>query len=163
MKKIKSVFDEKFIKFIIVGVINTIVGSAIMFGLMNLVNWTYLDNHVYQDFGYWFSTIANYVLTSILSFFLNKYFTFKSKANTGKSIIKFAINIIVCMVIAYGIAKPLVLWIFAGASPKLRDNVALFVGMVLFTGLNYFGQRFFAFKEEPTEVKNEQDSSIDNK
>ena len=67
MKKILSLFDAKLLRFLIVGVINTLVGSAIMFGLYNLAHCTY-----------WASSAANYVLTSILSFFLNKYFTFKN-------------------------------------------------------------------------------------
>ena len=37
----------------------------------------------------------------------------------------------------------------AGARP--RDNVALLAGMVFFTGLNYLGQRFFAFRSPKTE------------
>ena len=34
------------------------------------------------------------------------------------------------------------------ARQSVRDNVSLFVGMVLFTGLNYLGQRLFAFREQ---------------
>ena len=34
-----------------------------------------------------------------------------------------------------------------------RDNVAMLVGMVLFTGLNYLGQRFFAFRSPKAEEK----------
>ena len=47
-----------------------------------------------------------------------------------------------------GIAKPLCRALLAGASVSVRDNVSMLVGMVLFTGLNYLGQRFFAFKSE---------------
>lgn len=38
--------------------------------------------------------------------------------------------------------------LLANASVTVRDNVSMLVGMVLFTGLNYLGQRFFAFKSE---------------
>jgi hypothetical protein len=31
---------------------------------------------------------------------------------------------------------------------SVQDNVAMFVGMALFTLLNYIGQRFFAFRED---------------
>ena len=65
MKQLKNLFDEKLLKFILVGVVNTLVGMAIMFGLYNLAHCSY-----------WVSSAANYILTSILSFFLNKYFTF---------------------------------------------------------------------------------------
>ena len=137
MKKLLSLFDAKLLRFLIVGVINTLVGSAIMFGLYNLAHCSY-----------WFSSAANYVLTSILSFFLNKYFTFKNKEQSLSQVLRFAVNIAVCYGRAYGIAKPLCRALLAGASVSVRDNVSMLVGMVLFTGLNYLGQRFFAFKSK---------------
>ena len=36
MKKLLSLIDAKLLRFLIVGVINTLVGMAIMFGLYNL-------------------------------------------------------------------------------------------------------------------------------
>ena len=98
MKQLKNLFDEKLLKFILVGVVNTLVGMAIMFGLYNLAHCSY-----------WVSSAANYILTSILSFFLNKYFTFQNKERSWKQVAKFIINIAVCYVLAYGIAKPVVM------------------------------------------------------
>ena len=140
MKKILALFDAKLLRFLIVGVINTLVGSAIMFGLYNLAGCTY-----------WVSSAANYILTSILSFFLNKYFTFKNKEQSAAQVLRFVINIAVCYLLAYGIAKPLCIRLMAGASAAARDNVSMLVGMVLFTGLNYLGQRLFAFRENKEE------------
>ena len=134
---IKKLLDPSLLRFILVGCVNTAVGAAIMFGLYNLAGCSY-----------WFSSAANYVLTSILSFFLNKHFTFKSKKYSGKEVLRFIINIAVCYLVAYGIAKPLVRSLLSGASASLRDNVSMLVGMVLFTGCNYFGQRFFAFRKD---------------
>lgn len=129
--------DKKLLKFLLVGVVNTLVGTAIMFGLYNLAGCTY-----------WVSSAANYILTSILSFFLNKYFTFGNKEKSAAQVVRFVVNIVVCYLLAYGIAKPLCLQLLAGASVAMRDNVSMFVGMCLFTGFNYLGQRFFAFKED---------------
>ena len=139
-QKLTSVIDQKLLKFIVVGVINTLVGMAIMFGLYNLAHCSY-----------WVSSAANYILTSILSYFLNKYFTFQNQEKSVKQVVRFIINIAVCYVVAYGIAKPLVLAVFAGLGEQLQTNIAMLAGMVLFTGLNYLGQRFFAFKEETGE------------
>ena len=139
-KKILSLIDGKLLRFLIVGVINTLVGSAIMFGLYNLAHCSY-----------WFSTAANYVLTSILSFFLNKYFTFRNKEQSWAQVGRFVVNIAVCYLAAYGVAKPLCRALLAGASVTVRDNVSMLVGMVLFTGLNYLGQRLFAFREDKAE------------
>ena len=136
MKKLLSLMDAKLLRFLIVGVVNTLVGMAIMFGLYNLAGASY-----------WVSSAANYVLTSILSFFLNKYFTFRNRERSWSQVLRFAVSIAVCYLLAYGIAKPLCLRLLAHATVTMRDNVSLFVGMVLFTGLNYLGQRLFAFKE----------------
>ncbi len=137
MKKLLSLMDAKLWKFLLVGVINTLVGTAIMFGLYNLA-------HV----GYWLSSAANYILTSILSYFLNKYFTFRNTEKGWKPILRFAVNIAVCYLLAYGIAEPLMRWALSGASDTLRENAAMFTGMCLFTGFNYLGQRLFAFRSE---------------
>ena len=133
--KIRAFFDRKFLKFIIVGIINTIVGSAIMFSLYNAAN-----------FSYWFSSASNYVLTSILSFFLNKYFTFEVKHWSVFMVIAFIMTIALSYLIAYGIAKPAMDYLLKTSSQNIRENFALFTGMCLFTGINYLGQRLVVFK-----------------
>ena len=137
MNLIKKFTDKTFFKFIIVGIINTVVGTAIMFILYNVFN-----------FSYEISSGANYFFTSIFSYFLNKYFTFKSKEKSVSEIIRFALNIIVCYVLAYGIAKRLAFLVLGFLDKRLRENIAMVVGMGLFTILNYFGQRFFSFREK---------------
>ena len=132
-----KLFDKSFLKFLVVGVINTLVGTAIMFGLYNLAGW-----------GYWPSSLANYVLTSILSFFLNRYFTFRDREKGWGPVLRFTLNILMCYAIAYGVAKPLVRLVFTAASDKIRDNLSMLAGMCLFTLLNYFGQKFFAFRKK---------------
>ena len=133
----KKLVDSTIFKFLLVGIFNTLVGCGTMFLLYNLANCSY-----------WFSSAANYVVGSIVSFFLNKYFTFKNYEQSWKQIVKFAINVAVCYLIAYGAAKPIVFNILRGQSIIMQENVAMFTGMCLYTGLNYFGQRFFAFREE---------------
>ena len=133
----KRLLDSTVIKFLMVGVLNTLVGAGTMFLLYNLAGWTY-----------WLSSAANYVVGGIVSFFLNKYFTFQNKGWSWKQVGKFIINVSVCYVLAYGLAKPFALHLLAGQPVRLQENVAMLVGMVLYTGLNYFGQRFFAFKRK---------------
>ena len=139
----KKLLDSSFIRFLIVGVINTLVGTAIMFGLYNLAGL-----HTWGQLGYWLSTIGNYTVGSVVSFFLNKHYTFKSKEKGKAVVIRFVINIAVCMTLAYGIAQKCVELALAGTflSQQLQGNISMLVGMGLFVLLNYFGQRFFAFK-----------------
>ena len=145
-EKIKSLFDAKLWKFLLVGVLNTLVGNGLMFLLYNLAHW-----------GYWPSTAISYILASVMSFFLNRYFTFKYKGKGWKVVVRFALNIAVCYLLAYGIAQPLMRWLLSGASETVRDNVAMVTGMCLFVGFNYLGQRFFAFREEKEDAPHEPD------
>lgn len=131
--KIEKLFDEKLLKFILVGVVNTLVGMAIMFGLYNLAHCSY-----------WVSSAANYILTSILSYFLNKYFTFQNRERSVGQVVRFVVNIAVCYGLAYGIAKPLCLAI-AGKAVRRCGQCFNVGGNVPIHGTDYLGQRLFAF------------------
>ncbi len=140
MKKlILSFFDKRFLKFCLVGAANTLVGAGVMFLLYNVAYCSYA-----------FSSAMNYVVGSVLSYFLNKYFTFEVKEYSAGQVLRFILNIAVCYAVAYGLAKPFAVWLLSDSTQRVQENVAMLVGMVVFTGLNYIGQRFFAFakKEE---------------
>jgi len=141
--KLKQFFDPTFFRFIIVGCINTLVGYGVMFGLWNLAGL-----HTMGDTGYWISSAANYVIGSIVSFFLNKHFTFRNQEKGAGVVIRFVINISVCYLLAYGLAKPAVSYLLGGMgfSAQLQGNLTMLFGSGLFVVLNYLGQRFFAFK-----------------
>lgn len=131
----KRIFDKTLPKFLLVGVLNTLVGSGLMFLLYNLAGWSY-----------WLSSASNYIVGGVLSFFLNKYFTFQKKDWSWRQVRRFALTVAVCWLLAYGAAKPLVFSLLSGASVKLQENAAMLAGMCLYTVLNYLGQRFFAFR-----------------
>lgn len=142
MLKIFKSFDRTFFKFIIVGVINTIVGTSTMFLLYNLAHTSY-----------YFSSAMNYIVGSICSYFLNKYFTFQKKGFSLKELIFFALNIFICYIIAYWLAKNIIYYLFEKFLQEyieniaLKDNVAMFCGMCTFVLLNYFSQRYIVFKK----------------
>lgn len=145
MKKgIRALFDEKLWKFLLVGILNTLVGNGLMFVLYHAT-----------PMGYWASSALSYLLASIMSYFLNRYFTFKFQGKGIRPAVRFAINIAVCYVLAYGLARPLATMLLNGQSENVRDTVAMLVGMVLFTGLNYLGQRMFAFRERDLGLRNQ--------
>lgn len=121
-------------RFVLVGVINTIVGTSVMFLLFNLTSA-----------GYWMSSVMNYVVGSIVSFFLNKYFTFQDSSQSWAQVARFIFTIAVCYLVAYGAAKQLALWLLAEFSAQFQGNVAMLIGMGVFVILNYLLQRFFVF------------------
>ena len=133
---IRSVADAKLLRFLLVGVINTLVGYGIEFGMFR---WVCGNMYV--------ASATNYVLTSILSFFLNKYFTFRSKGGGWREVLRFALNIAVCYVISHVLAIEGMEWLLRNADFALKPYLIMVVGSGLFVVTNYLGQRFFAFKE----------------
>ena len=98
MKKLLcKLFDRTFWKFILVGVANTLFGTAIMFLFYNVLHCSY-----------WISSASNYFFGSILSYILNRKFTFRSDRKTAATLPRFIAHIAVCYLLAYGIAKPAV-------------------------------------------------------
>ena len=131
-----QLFDRTVIKFLAVGVVNTLVGCGTMFLLYNLAHCSY-----------WASSAANYVVGGIVSFFLNKYFTFQNKERSWKQLGMFVINITICYLLAYGMAKPVVSWILHDQSKSMQENLSMLVGMGAFVVFNYVGQRLVVFKK----------------
>ena len=131
-------FDAKILKFIFVGLLNTLLGAAIMFGLYNLAG-----------FGYWSSTAVSYVAASVFSFFMNRSFTFGDKSSPGLPALKFTANLAACYLLAFSLAKPLIASLLGGMNPaqNAADNISMFAGMAMFTGFNYIGQRYFVFRK----------------
>ena len=130
-----KLLDASIPKFLLVGVGNTLLSAVIMFLLEGL--------------GYWPSTAIAYVAGAVMSFFLNRTFTFQSEAEVGKSALRFALNVAVCYVLAYAIAQPLGGMVLGalGVEGIWLERLTKLGGMGLYTVLNYFGQRFFAFKK----------------
>ena len=151
---IRRLFNASFVRFMLVGVVNTLIGAIIMFGSYNLLRVSY-----------WPSTALNYFITSILSFFLNRSFTFRSKELSVPQVLRFVINIVVCYAVAYVAAIAITALFYMGqfggfqnsfmqlwrqflAGSPSRGNIAMMIGAVIFSLLNYVGQRFFAFRKK---------------
>lgn len=134
-----KLLDASVWKFLLVGVGNTLLSMVLMFLLEGL--------------GYWPSTAIAYVAGAVLSFFLNRHFTFQSEETLGRSAVKFAANVAVCYALGYGIAgfivQPIATVVLAqlGVSGLWPERLVKLAGMGLYTIFNYFGQRFFAFRK----------------
>jgi putative flippase GtrA len=125
------------LRFLLVGVVNTIMGYATLFALYN-----------FAGLGYWPATATSYAATIIISFVLNKYYAFSVKHFTLKQFASF----VACVSCSYGLAYSfamLIIGLAAGNTSKTyQDNGAMLVGMLVFTCLNYAGQRFIVFSSE---------------
>ena len=97
--------------------------------------------------GYWLSSAFAFALTSVLSFFLNKRFSFRNRDSVKHTAWRFALVIGVCYLLAYSAAQPATAWLLdrllsPHALKVSNDQIALFVGQVLFTGLTTWASAF---------------------
>ena len=131
-----KIFDQTLAKFLLVGAGNTLLSMVLMFLL--------------EDLGYWLSTAIAYLAGALLSFFLNRYFTFKSREGFWRSAVKFALNVALCYLIAYSLAQPIAGWAL-GMTPLSSvwvERITKLFGMAIYTVINYIGQKFFAFAKK---------------
>lgn len=150
MQKLRQFFDIKFLKFILVGIVNTLVGMGLQFVFYNVFGWEQ------YDWGVFTASLIGNIIGSVVSYFLNKYFTFKNKEKGWKPVLRFALNIAVCYVVAYVLVAPLISLVssachwtmFGWTEEKFAGNLSLAAGACTFVACNYIGQRFFAFREK---------------
>ncbi|MBQ5749240.1 MAG: GtrA family protein [Oscillospiraceae bacterium] len=142
VKKMRDIFawvrrmmKSTLVRFFLVGIINTVFGYAIMFTFYNLLG-----------LNYWISSASNYLFGSILSFFLNSKYTFRSSRN-WKTAGRFFINIALCYFVAYGLAQPLTRWMLTAQSEQVIENTAMVVGSLVYVTLNYFSQKYITFRK----------------
>ena len=148
MKKLFAFFwDKSLLIFAIIGAVNTVitmVGTQLLMGpFTNL--WG-------ENVAYWASSATMFFLTSIEAFFLNRHFSFESKAPMGKSAVRFATVVAVCYLLSFSMSKWLVPTFIRVCLPQFEGNawvlrIALLVAQVIYTGCNYLGQRLWACKE----------------
>ena len=143
MKKIKELYVKykdfimEVIHFGMVGVMNTLLGWGIMAVLYNLVH-----------LNYYFSSGISYFIGSVFSYHANGKLTFKVENKDKWLPWRFALNIIVCYAVAFGVARPLVRYLLASQPLVVVDNVAMIVGMGIFIFMNFFGQKLFVFRKK---------------
>lgn len=144
-------WNHSFFRFLLVGVMNTIVGLSATYLLLNA-----LGLH------YWVSTFLGNCIGAVVSYFLNKRFTFQSQASFGSSIWKFTAVILACYALSYWaglvISSQLINLVNADQA-AWADNLAVLIGAGLYTISNYFGQRFFAFRTPSAQQRDERKSS----
>lgn len=145
MNKLKKLFEThkefimEVIHFGMVGVINTLMGWGIMAVLYNLIHLSY-----------YLSSGISYFIGSVFSYHANAKVTFKVENKDKWLPWRFAVNIIVCYLIAFNVARPLVRHVLASQTAAVVDNVAMVLGMGLFIVMNFFGQKLFVFRKRST-------------
>ncbi|AEH46443.1 GtrA family protein [Parageobacillus thermoglucosidasius] len=129
--------NQPFLRFLLVSIIHTAAGLSIMHLLYRLP-------HV----PYWQATLAGIAASAVISYILNRTFTFQSNVSIIKSTFRFIAVMIVCYYCSYRLSTQLTDWaaLTAGIiSPRLANNAAILLGAGFYTILNYIGQKQFVF------------------
>ncbi|MBU3572980.1 GtrA family protein [Priestia aryabhattai] len=132
-----------FIRFLVVGLVNTAVGLSIMYVLL----------HIFHH--YWIATFVGNAAGAGVSYVLNRIFTFKSGVHLSKSILRFILVIGICYGLSYYIGLQFSSWLLHQLPPAVRPfktDVGILIGTGLYTLLNYTGQKYFVFNAKKEAV-----------
>ncbi len=141
----KRFIDRTLVEYLIVGILNFILCTGIMFLLFNL--WG-VSTHL--------APLVNYGLGSVNWYLSCKFIVFRERQSTGQQLLRFVTEVLICYLVSYYvIARPCAalllrservseLFAFGGAE-KVRGNCEMTVGAFSYAILNYFGQRYFVF------------------
>lgn len=135
-----------FVRFLVVGLVNTAVGLSIMYVLL----------HIFHH--YWIATFVGNAAGAVVSYVLNRIFTFKSGVHLSKSILRFILVIGICYGLSYYIGLQFSSWLLHQLPVAVRPfkkDVGILIGTGLYTLLNYTGQKYFVFN-----TKKKQSSTI---
>lgn len=120
--------DATFFRFVLVGVVNTLVGYTIIMFLFHVIG-----------LGYSLSYFLSYMVGIVISFFLNRHFVFLSKKSKMKEFFKF----LIAFVLSYGVS-------YMGLHVMMENqmlpaNLAFFAGMLIYSILFYLLNRYITF------------------
>lgn len=131
-----------FVRFLMVGLINTMVGLSVMYLLLH-------------GFGlsYWISTFLGNSVGACISFFLNRRFTFKSDISVLTGLFRFITVILISYFISYSLGESLVQSLLNNNVTfisKGKTDLAVLISTFLYTLLNYLSQKLFVFHKKET-------------
>lgn len=128
--------QHTFIRFLIVGVINTLIGVGSTFLLLHLVG-----------LNYWWSTFIGNSIGILVSFSLNRSFTFRDSNQIWKTFPRFLAVTLLSYFLAYAIGLMLAekVFLYLPIPGKWMETGAVLFGAGLYTLLNYSGHKLFTF------------------
>lgn len=134
MNIINKFLTVEFIKFIIIGAINTLSTAAIATVLDKIAAFLAIDGAFLEKTNATF--ITGYVLSMIISFFLNTYFTFREKP-TLKKALKFPLSYIPNFLVQYAVVHLL-------GSGTLSYIIAAVIGIPV----TFLTMRIFVYRKK---------------
>ena len=145
---LRRLWQSSFVRFLFVGVLNTLIGLSSILIIFNVVG-----------IGYWLSTFLGNTIGGVTSYFLNRRITFRSNTSFKRSWWKFMLVVLLCYASSYSIGLWIVKWaspFFPELSRAFIDNAAVIVGSGLYTISNYLGHRYITFRIQSNDQHAEQ-------
>ena len=131
----RHLFDVTFRRYTLIGVLNMLVCTGIMYLLYNLMR---LES--------WFCAMVNHALGGVIGYYFNKRYVFRVQRHTPRTLALFVLNLSLCYLLAYGAALPGAARLMAHWPQVWQDNLGMGIGAAVFAALNYFGQRYVVFR-----------------
>lgn len=143
--------SKEFIIYCVVGMINTLVGTGTAIICLNLFLLPYS-----------ISTTMSYITGIIVSFFLNKKYTFKNKDKSLKQFIKFFLSMLPTYVASYWLGYQIAHFsakclkeiinnfsqILNISQIQMVDNIAILLSMTIYLIVGFSINKFFVFKNK---------------
>ncbi len=148
VNKLRRVVDRTLILYLIIGILNFIVCTALMFFLYN-----------FCGFGDNYAPLVNYGLGSLIWYLSCKFILFRGHQSRWQQLIRFVAEVVVLYVLSYYVIAPLLstpilkskalsgFFCSIGGKDKTVGNCEMSIGAVAYALLNYFGQRYFVFSD----------------
>lgn len=140
MKNLPIVIRQA-VKFVLVGGLNTLIDL----GVLNLLIFT---TGIANGFGYSAFKGISFIVAVINSYFLNKFWTFKSAGKSGKEFSQFFMVSLIGFGVNIGVASLVVniIGVQFGITPKIWANVGALAATFAAMAWNFIGYKFFVFK-----------------
>ncbi|WP_409302418.1 GtrA family protein [Peribacillus sp. SCS-155] len=138
---------NSFVSFLLVGLVNTLAGLTLMFFMANILGVSY-----------WVSTLTGNVCGAVLSFFLNKTFTFDNHSTLRASMPRFIMVISICYVCSYKTSSLIIEAMIGRHQLPLmldNDNLSILLGTGIYAVSNYMGQKHFVFHKSKSNLQYE--------
>ncbi len=136
MKYIRQFLTVQFVLFVTVGVINTF-NTAVIATVLDMLKNSFFSGAEYIE-RYNITFVAGYVLSMIISFFLNTYITFREKP-TLKKFIKFPLSYIPNFLIQY-------VCVALFTSLELNNTVAYMIAAVIGIPVTFLTMKILVYK-----------------
>jgi len=126
--------DFAFIRFVLVGIGNTIIGLSIIYVLM----YFFRLNIIASNFG-------GYILGALFGYAMNRVWTFKSNVGIGTSFFKYSLVMIVAYLLNLGVV------LLFSSETQINPYLVQAFGVVPYTLFAFFGSKYFVFSNKSNE------------